>query len=77
MKKSFLSGLLLSSSILAFAGPSAFAQEQAEDAEARQEVVFVVGDRRAYQGNFEFLEETAINQVIGDELLGRCGCLYT
>ena len=75
MKRSSLSSLLISSSILAFASLPAFAQEQTEDAEARQDVIFVVGDRQAYRGNFDELEIPAVDQVIGEELLRDTGAL--
>lgn len=75
MKNSFLSGLLLSGSILAIAGPTATAQDQVEDADARQEVVFVTGDRQAYRGNFDELEIPAIDQTMSEELLRDVGAL--
>lgn len=57
-----------------------FAATQTTDADtdygsAAVEEIFVVGDRRAYQGNFSFLEDTASNQKLNFEFLREVGAL--
>ncbi len=59
--------------MLAFSGVTATAQE--DDAESRQEVIFVVGDRQAYRGNFDDLEVPAADQIIGEDVLRDAGAL--
>ena len=69
--------------VAAFAAASLFlyALPAAAD-EARQgaddslvEEVFVLGKRRAYQGNFSDLETPATNQILGEELLRDAGVI--
>lgn len=60
----------LSTSLFALA-PSAFAQP-IDDGE---DVIFVEGQRRAYQGNFDPLENPASNQTISQEFLRDVGAL--
>ena len=58
-----------------FALPAA-AQNQAESAsEPVVEEVFVVGKRRAYQGNFDDLEKPSADQTIDEELLRQAGAI--
>ena len=71
MKSRILASLVLGSSMLALTGVTATAQE--DDAEARQEVIFVLGDRQAYRGNFDDLETPAIDQTIGEDLFRNSG----
>lgn len=63
--------VMATASISAIATAPAIAQD--EEADRVEDVIFVVGDRRAYQGNFEFLEDTAINQLIDEDLLVDTG----
>ena len=70
-KTTVLAAIMASASWAALA--TAPAHAQGDEAERVEETVFVIGDRRAYQGNFDFLEETAINQTIDEELLGDTG----
>lgn len=70
-KTTVLAAIMASASWVTLATTSANAQ--GDEAERVEETIFVVGDRRAYQGNFDFLEETAINQSIDEELLGDTG----
>ena len=39
------------------------------------EEVFVIGKRRAYQGNFDDLEKPTADQIIDEELLGKAGVI--
>ena len=39
------------------------------------EEIFVIGERRAYQGNFDDLENPAANQILNEELLFNAGAL--
>ncbi len=71
--KMTLIAAMMSSSFLALASAPALAQE--EEVERVEETVFVLGERRAYQGNFDFLEETAVNQLIDEALLTDTGAL--
>ncbi|MEL6955076.1 MAG: TonB-dependent receptor [Pseudomonadota bacterium] len=48
---------------------------QTADADRIEETVFVVGERRAYQGNFDVLETPAADQTIDIELLTDTGAL--
>ncbi|MEL6752587.1 MAG: TonB-dependent siderophore receptor [Pseudomonadota bacterium] len=48
---------------------------QTADADRVEETIFVVGDRRAYQGNFDALETPAADQTIDIELLTDTGAL--
>ena len=63
---------LVSASYLALAGPTAFAERGAEE---QVEEVFVIGKRRAYQGNFDELENPSAVQLIDSELLREVGAL--
>ena len=51
------------------------AAAQSEAAEVSIEEVFVLGKRRAYQGNFDDLESPAANQIISEELLRQAGVI--
>ena len=51
------------------------AVSQETDAERVEDVIFVVGERRAYQGNFDILETPAADQSIDLELLTDTGAL--
>lgn len=51
------------------------AAAQSEAAEVAIEEVFVLGKRRAYQGNFDDLESPASNQIISEELLRQAGVI--
>ena len=51
------------------------AVSQETDAERVEDVIFVVGQRRAYQGNFDILETPAADQSIDLELLTDTGAL--
>ncbi|MEM9209122.1 MAG: TonB-dependent siderophore receptor, partial [Pseudomonadota bacterium] len=57
------------------AAPSALAQQAGAESDDALETVFVVGQRRAYQGNFDNLETPAANQSIDLELLRDVGAL--
>ena len=61
--------IVLASTAVFAAAPAA----SEEEAERVEDTVFVIGERRAYQGNFDFLEDTAVNQLIDEELLGDVG----
>ena len=55
-----------------------FATAQTADAETEAdaiEEIFVTGDRRAYQGNFDFLENPSSNQTLDFEFLREVGAL--
>ena len=69
--KTLFTMAMASACVVALSTAPALAQE--DDAERVEDTVFVVGERRAYQGNFDFLEETAINQVIDSEILVDAG----
>ncbi|MEO1189268.1 MAG: TonB-dependent receptor plug domain-containing protein, partial [Pseudomonadota bacterium] len=71
LKKTGLAAILATASWGALAAAPAHAQ--GDEAERVEDTVFVIGERRAYQGNFDFLEETAINQTIDEELLSDTG----
>lgn len=64
---------------VATAGLSAFAvspaMAQETDGDRVEETIFVVGERRAYQGNFDVLETPAADQTIDIELLTDTGAL--
>lgn len=62
-------GLLLGSAA------GAWGAEPAPGAERAEEVIFVTGQRRAYQGIFDDLETPAANQTLDAELLNRAGAL--
>ena len=70
---------IASTFLMATAGLSAFAVSPAISQEANsdgiEETIFVVGDRRAYQGNFDVLETPAADQTIDIELLTDTGAL--
>lgn len=68
-----LAAMMASASCLALASAPAFAQE--DEAERVEDTIFVLGERRAYQGNFDFLDDTAINQLIDEELLDDTGAI--
>lgn len=51
------------------------AQTQNNADEAELEEIFVLGERRAYQGNFDDLEKPAADQTISEELLRQVGVI--
>lgn len=53
----------------------ALAATPSNESEQKLEEVFVLGDRRAYQGNFDELENPAAQQVLSEELLRDVGAL--
>ena len=53
---------------------AADATTSADDQEILEEV-FVVGKRRAYQGNFDALETPAADQLISEDLLREAGAI--
>ncbi len=63
--------LLISTGSVALTGAPGQAQSSGETIEE----VFVIGERRAYQGNFDNLENPAANQSIDLELLRSVGAL--
>ncbi|MEL6661802.1 MAG: TonB-dependent siderophore receptor [Pseudomonadota bacterium] len=73
------SGRILATCVVATAGLGAIglapAMAQTADADRVEETIFVVGDRRAYQGNFDALETPAADQTIDIELLTDTGAL--
>jgi iron complex outermembrane receptor protein len=71
-KRIRLACVVASTSCLAIAGMPAFAQ--GEDDEEIEEI-FAIGDRRAYQGNFDEFENPSASQSIGLELLQEVGAL--
>lgn len=71
--RTVMAAVMASASCFALTGAPAFAQE--EDAERVEDVIFVLGERRAYQGNFDFLDDTAASQTIDQELLRDVGAL--
>lgn len=71
-KRTIAACVLASISYLTVAAMPAFAQSG--DDEAIEEI-FVVGDRRAYQGNFDEFEKPDASQSIGIELLREAGAL--
>lgn len=66
--------LLASAAATALISTSATAQDQ-NDAVESDDAIFVVGDRRAYQGNFDPLEIPAASQTLDLELLQDAGAL--
>ncbi|MEM8995018.1 MAG: TonB-dependent receptor plug domain-containing protein, partial [Acidobacteriota bacterium] len=67
---------LVTASTLAIAGAPALAQDAAdEDTETVEDVITVVGERKAYRGNFEEIEIPAADQTIDEELLVEVGAL--
>ncbi|MYF49470.1 MAG: TonB-dependent siderophore receptor [Gammaproteobacteria bacterium] len=58
-----------------YALPIAAQTTQADAAEQLVEEVFVVGKRRAYQGNFDDLEKPSADQTIAEELLRQVGAI--
>ena len=54
---------------------NALAQSAQPDAEQDVEVVTIVGERRAYTGNFAPLETPAANQIIDQQVLSDAGAL--
>ncbi len=58
-----------------FALPVAAQTTQADDDENVVEEVFVVGNRRAYQGNFDNLEKPSADQTIAEDLLREVGAI--
>ncbi|MCH9650310.1 MAG: TonB-dependent siderophore receptor [Deltaproteobacteria bacterium] len=67
---------LLTASTLEIAIAPALAQEVEEDeTETVEDVINVVGDRKAYRGNFEEIEIPAADQFIDEELLVEVGAL--
>ena len=75
MKAAILSRVLLSGSMLASIGQFAVAQEQSTEAERVEDIVFVMGDRQAYKGNFDALEIPAADLTIDEDLLRNAGAL--
>jgi|GEM_PF-2735919 len=73
------SRMIVTTFVVATAGLSAFAvspaMAQETDGDRIEETVFVVGERRAYQGNFDVLETPAADQTIDIELLKDTGAL--
>ena len=62
--------------LLALVAAPAVAREDADgDAERMEETLFVVGERRAYQGNFDALEDPAATQALDADLLRETGVL--
>jgi len=55
-------------------GPLA-AQTKTKTDEAKIEEIFVLGERRAYQGNFEDLEKPTADQVMSEALLRQVGAI--
>ncbi len=55
--------------------PIAAQTTQAGDDEGVVEEVFVIGDRRAYQGNFDNLEKPSADQTIDEDLLREVGAI--
>ena len=67
---------LLTASTLAIASAPALAQDVEEDeTETVEDAITVVGERKAYRGNFEEIEIPAADQSIGEELLVEVGAL--
>ncbi|MEM0985566.1 MAG: TonB-dependent siderophore receptor [Pseudomonadota bacterium] len=66
-------GLTATVGAIVFGGAPAVAQDV--DAERVEQTIFVVGDRRAYRGNFDVLETPAADQTIDIELLADTGAL--
>ncbi|MEM7583310.1 MAG: TonB-dependent siderophore receptor [Acidobacteriota bacterium] len=72
---------LLTASTLAIASAPALAQEAEEDktetaeTETIEDAITVVGERKAYRGNFEEIEIPAADQSIDEELLIEVGAL--
>ena len=67
--------LLASIAMQSLICPMAIAQEADEESADAIENIFVVGQRRAYQGNFDNLETPAANQSIDLDLLRDVGAL--
>ena len=65
-------GTLVAAACLAPAAPPALAGSGAREV---LEEVFVIGRRRAYQGNFAALENPSAAQLIDGELLREAGAL--
>ncbi|MEM1105258.1 MAG: TonB-dependent receptor [Pseudomonadota bacterium] len=59
--------------VAAFGGLPALGQE--DDIERVEDVIFVVGERQAYRGNFDILETPAADQIIDEALLVDIGAL--
>ena len=66
--------LLLGIALLNLPHPAALAQGST-DQSAKIESIFVLGQRRAYQGNFDELENPTSVQVIDSDLLSEIGAL--
>ncbi|MEM7049119.1 MAG: TonB-dependent siderophore receptor [Acidobacteriota bacterium] len=76
--KTMLGWALLTASTLAIASAPALAQEvETEEAETEtvEEAITVVGERKAYRGNFEVIEIPAADLSIDEELLVEVGAL--
>ena len=58
-----------------YALPIAAETTPTEDSAQVVEEIFVVGQRRAYQGNFDDLENPSANQVILEDLLRQVGAI--
>ena len=58
-----------------YALPVAAQTAPTDDAETVVEEVFVIGKRRAYQGNFDSLEQPSADQIIAEDLLREVGAI--
>jgi len=70
----FVINAVTSGSLLALMTTPTFADDNNAGEDAI-DTIFVTDDRRAYQGNFEPLENPAANQIIGQELLREVGAI--
>ena len=70
-RKTSILAAAVASGLLAPVVP-AFAQDSEDE---NLDEIFVLGDRRAYQGNFDELENPTANQIIDSELLRDVGVL--
>ena len=77
MKKyTFQAALALASiTIMPFTQLATAASTQSADTDQAIEETFVIGKRRAYQGNFDTLETPAADQLISEELLRESGAV--
>ena len=73
MKINALAAVMASASWVVLASVPAHAQ--GDEAERVEEIIFVVGDRQAYKGNFDPLEVPAADLTIDAELLADAGAL--
>jgi len=72
LKRLLLSSATFGTTAIALAS-SAFAQ--VDETNVDDDTIFVVGERRAYQGNFNDLEVPAANQTIDLEILGNINAI--